>query len=336
MAIRITFDRARQLFIDRGYTLLEDCYTHSKAPMRYLCAKHPDKTRSITYNDLQGGRGCKDCGYERNSRKSRLSIDTVRAEFSSRGYTLMSDNYVGAHGLLEYTCQNHPDVIRKIRFYALRNGQGCSDCAWEHRHLPIEDVRERFLSAGYVLLDDEYKGHQEKLRYKCPHHPDKETSMTVARLRAGDRCHFCYFDNMSGDDNPNWKGGVSELNNVLRASIWKWKVETKERLKVCYVSGSVLNLHVHHVTPYHHIRDEALANTGLNLRKTIGEYSVEELHSLVGEFLKLHAKSPAVLLRKDIHEMFHKIHGFDISLSDLDEFKRMYKSGELEQRLGAA
>ncbi|WP_269482542.1 hypothetical protein [Bacillus mycoides] len=49
--------------------------------------------------------------------------------------------------------------------------------------LTFEQVNAKFEKRGYELLETEYVIGTEKMRYKCPHHPDKELSISYAELR---------------------------------------------------------------------------------------------------------------------------------------------------------
>lgn len=165
------------------------------------------------------------------------------------------------------------------------------------------------------------------MRYECPFHVDRKTAINLNNLISGNNgCPYC---RGAGENNPNWKGGVSELNQYLRSKIWEWKSETLES-RICWVSGSTENLQIHHTYPYYKIRDEAVELAGLALRKTIGEYDVTELARLVKEFRTIHEKYQGVLLNADVHALFHSVYRFDVSMADLYEFKGRYLTGEFD------
>ncbi|MDF9625233.1 hypothetical protein P5775_21125 [Bacillus cereus] len=57
--------------------------------------------------------------------------------------------------------------------------------------LMFEQVKEKFEERGYELLETEYVIGTAKMRYKCPHHPDRELSISYAELRNGSGCRYC-------------------------------------------------------------------------------------------------------------------------------------------------
>lgn len=60
------------------------------------------------------------------------------------------------------------------------------------KRLDIETVRKRFSERGYELLETDYRGVDVKMKYKCPHHPDKNTEMSFSKLKLGRGCPYCY------------------------------------------------------------------------------------------------------------------------------------------------
>ncbi|PFZ19512.1 DUF723 domain-containing protein [Bacillus wiedmannii] len=57
--------------------------------------------------------------------------------------------------------------------------------------LTFEQVKAKFEDRGYELLETEYVIGTAKMRYKCPHHPDKDLSISYAELRSGSGCKYC-------------------------------------------------------------------------------------------------------------------------------------------------
>lgn len=57
--------------------------------------------------------------------------------------------------------------------------------------LTFEQVKAKFEEHGYELLETEYVIGTAKMSYKCPHHPDKDLSISYAELRNGSGCRHC-------------------------------------------------------------------------------------------------------------------------------------------------
>lgn len=59
-------------------------------------------------------------------------------------------------------------------------------------------------------------------------------------------------DNILGEKNPNWKGGIDQKIRGIRRSrdYLRFKKYIKERDKVCVLCGSNKNLHIHHIKSF--------------------------------------------------------------------------------------
>lgn len=260
----------------------------------------------------------------------KRTLEEVRVEFSERGYILLEDVYVNSKTPMRYKCPRHPDKELKICLNSLTSGAGCIYCAGRSRYT-IEDVREEFKKRGYELLSRSYVNNKTPLEYRCPNHPDKRLTINLNNLLYGYGCSYCKAERQTGSGNPNWRGGVSDFNDYLREKLKDWKLRSLESFGfVCAVTGTNnRDLHVHHTQPFHEVRDEALRNLGLPFRENISDYSQEELDAIVDEIIERHQTVVGVPLRKDVHELFHRVYGFKTTFEDLVEFKQRYLAGEL-------
>ncbi len=59
------------------------------------------------------------------------------------------------------------------------------------RKIMIAEVRNVFKRRGYKLLENKYISAKTKMRYICPHHPDKENSISYDNLKRGKGCPYC-------------------------------------------------------------------------------------------------------------------------------------------------
>lgn len=135
------------------------------------------------------------------------------------------------------------------------------------------------------------------------------------------------------EDNGCWKGGVSTVNENIRSSISEWVKKTlKEQDYICYVTGQRGGtMAVHHVTPFHKIRDGILKELGMDGNKPINNYSSEQVEELKNKVIKAHEVEKGIVLREDIHVQFHHKYGFDSNLDALEEFKQHYLDGEYNE-----
>jgi hypothetical protein len=103
---------------------------------------------------------------------------------------------------------------------------------------------------------------------------------------------------------------------------------------MCAISDQIGkgDLDIHHSKPFNVIRDEILKELNLDIRKSIGEYSSNELSNLTKRFLEEHLKYDGVLIREDLHLLFHYLYGWDenVCMNNLREFKVRFNNGEFE------
>jgi len=169
------------------------------------------------------------------------------------------------------------------------------------------------------------------------------------RFREEERTYFfcsneCQTESLRGIPNPNkglprelnpsWKGGISPINNNLRASLKMWQEEVfREQNYTCFITGEKKgNLNVHHVTPFHKLRDNALKEEGLLGKKYLYDITEEEFERLKDRLIELHKNEEGYVLKEQVHGLFHREYGFDTTKEDLLEFKERYLSGEFDEK----
>ncbi|WP_399631675.1 DUF723 domain-containing protein [Sporosarcina sp. SG10008] len=95
--------------------------------------------------------------------------------------------------VIRYRCEIHGET--ETSWDSMRNSKGCKYCSYKHtgerNKLNIEQAREEFSKRGYELLETEYRSAKTKMKYKCPHHPDKDLSIHLNNLKSGYGCPYC-------------------------------------------------------------------------------------------------------------------------------------------------
>lgn len=279
--MKLTLEKVRKLFEDKGYIMTAMEYKDSKTPINYICPKHPDKDLKITYNKLRQGQGCKYCGYESQGSKKRISFAEVSLLFEDRGYQLASTEYKDVHTPLQYICMKHPDKTQNIGLGSLKQGHGCKYCGIESsvtskkdkmteiadkiskaQRTPYSEIKAQFEARGYVLITSsaEYKNSDTRVRFICPSHPDDIASVLVQTfINRGAGCNFCAIDIHRGENHHNWNPNLTEEEreaNKSRHTIPEYKQWLKAVFKKdnytcqkCGEHGGVLN--AHHKDGYH-------------------------------------------------------------------------------------
>jgi len=265
----------------------------------------------------------------------RLSREEVATRFVQRGYVLLEPEYKNAKTKMRVLCRKHGEQI--MTYDTLKKGSGCIHCGRErstsfHR-MEFSDVEKAFKDRGYTLLETTYENAQTNLKYLCLNDSHGIQSITYNNLKGGKGCGLCSRERQRRSGSVFWKGGVTSLNDYLRSLLKTWRQKSLKTYNyTCFVTEKRGGkLHVHHVEPYSVIRDRILAELRLPIKESIGDYSEDDLDRLTSSFLKFHEENLGLPLRKDIHALFHKMHGFEASFADLVDFKRRYIAGEFTQ-----
>lgn len=197
----------------------------------------------------------------------------------------------------------------------------------------IESVRDMFVKNNFTpkFKDEDYRNGQDKLKCICNNHPNILQYKTYDGFVDGDGCFYCYFERNRGENHPNWKGGITNLNYYLRNKLKPWLNASKKRSNVCFVTGEVGNVY-HHIYPFRDILSETLESLKYDNREyyQISDFTTKELNAIKDKCLELHFKyGLGVCLKEEIHNLFHHIYGFeDLSMHELEEFKERYNKGE--------
>ena len=195
-------------------------------------------------------------------------------------------------------------------------------------------VIELFKSKGFIphFEAKDYKNGNVKMPCHCINHPDIIQYKTLNGLQCDEGCRLCWAENCGGENHWNWQGGRTKLNRWLRElkEIKKyWRNNVANTHKTCYITGKSDNLVCHHVHMFQDIIDVVLDNIGIKYKGEVYNYSEDELMSIKKEFIKEHNKYEGVMLKEEIHNLYHYIYGFEnISKSTVNEFKLKYLNGE--------
>lgn len=200
---KITYEKVKQEFENRGYILLETKYVNALTKMRYICKKHPDIVQEIKYNGLQQGRGCKKCGYEIVSNKLRQQKKTpyhiAQHKFEEAGLTLLTseeDYMATSNPIMQFICSCSPELIQQKTWSAFQQTPHCSRCINEkvnmiRRKEHYDEFVHRCIEKGYTSLStlEDYINVATPMKYLCVKHG--EQTITLSHLREGKGCPIC-------------------------------------------------------------------------------------------------------------------------------------------------
>jgi len=106
----------------------------------------------------------------------RLTYEYVKEKFEDEGYVLVSNEYISAHGKLDYICSKGHK--HQISWNNWQQGHKCPCCAGNVK-LTVEFIKEKFKKEGYSLLSDRYTCANQKLDYVCPTGHEHAISWTM-------------------------------------------------------------------------------------------------------------------------------------------------------------
>lgn len=180
--LKYTYEYVCAFLKGAGYTLLSS-YNGTRERIKVRCPK--GHISNIWFSNFHThGNRCFECYGSK-----KYNIEFIREYAISEGYVLKSDIYERAGAKLEFMCpKKHIYRVSWEKFY--RRGFRCSFCSGKYGGLNIEIARERFMEAGYTLLDVEYESATHPMEFKCGNgHTHK---MNLNNLSRGQRCGKCY------------------------------------------------------------------------------------------------------------------------------------------------
>lgn len=125
----------------------------------------------------------------------------------------------------------------------------------------------------------------------------------------------------SGENNGRWKGGISSITQFLRRQTTEWRARVYEEFDgKCVITGRTDNIDVHHLQPFYIVRDEVVTESGLPLYETTADYTLDELEDLRNRIIAKHEDILGVTVHTELHELFHRLYGFDMTPDDFYEF----------------
>lgn len=193
-----------------------------------------------------------------------------------------------------------------------------------NQKLSSRDVAEIFgCSNNLILKRLEQFGIESRQRVGDPSFTEEERKAKWGRPR---------------EEHNLWKGGVTGINETLRGATEEWrKAELRRNNFTCYVTSKRSgDMHVHHVTPFHEMRDKAVAELGVELLPTIADYSEEQVEAMRAKIVELHENEKGYVMTVEMHKLFHSLYGFKTDANDLEEFKTRYRLGEFDELMAVS
>ena len=249
-------------------------------------------------------------------------------------YTLISELYKNNHDKIQYICNKHfEEGIKEINWIHLKCGKGCNSCGIEKRassqrftQLEVKKIIEDdYKEYGCKLIGEyiNYNDYNLQLRCNCG---EMFTTSLAWFINGKRKCNACGMVSFSGENHPNWKGGISSLCSYLRGCIFEWKKESfKQSNYKCIITGSIKNKVIHHLYGFDKIVKETMNSLNLPVHQEINQYTKNELKSIEDLCLKLHYKyGLGVCICEEEHKLFHSMYGYGNNTPEqFEEFKQL-------------
>jgi len=310
MTEKVGYERAiEKLFKKHGDKIFMFNYNKMGDYADFTCNVCGYEWTVIASEVINGGRGCKKCGYISTGWKLMLPYSEVYNRIKNRGCSLISENYVNNTEDLdiEYPC-GHINSLSLACF--LRNKVSCRKCFLEtyYKFRYSEDDIVEILELNnltFLEFENGYKDGSSKVTYSCSFgHVTKRDVKYVVKFPT---CKKCSYRNK---ETHGWVG-AKNLAQLGRSRIEKWNKESLNFYNYeCVISGETHDLDVHHLYGFSLIFDEAVSNCNFSLGKEMKEYTEQEIDFLMEEIERLHEnREIGICLYRPIHVLFHNLYG---------------------------
>lgn len=250
MAERWNINRAKELFSQRGCTLLETVYVNTQTPMQYIATC--GHIHNIAISNFKSGKGdlCRECRYTSNGRKRSLGDQALRAVFEEAGCVVISDYIKTVTQKVKYIALcGHENEITYNRFKA-GGGRICSKCSKSIRY-ELDYVREVFEQNDCELLENEYINCKTPMRYiaLCGHESVITFDVFQNAANASRRCRECH------------KHSYNEVpveRNFTAMKVWRKEVYAHDDYRCVACGKHRDDLNAHHLDSYDTYKDGRL------------------------------------------------------------------------------
>jgi len=138
-----------------------------------------------------------------------------------------------------------------------------------------------------------------------------------------------------GSLNPNYKGGISNIENELRRNLNQWKIDSMKDCNFkCIFTGERFD-HIHHLYSFDSIVIDTLQELNIPIYENISNYTDVELKQIINRCIEIHYRYPlGKCMKEEYHKIFHQNYGYGTNTpSQFDEFLIRFFNGEFDEQL---
>lgn len=276
--------------------------------------------------------GCQTCSNRKKNLNKTFNLDIIKKKMKSINDTIeiIGGEYINRESKLICRCKIHENIW-ETEWSRLSEGQGCKFCGYEtmgkKQSMKFDEFEKKVYSINknIYIYKETYVKVSSKVKCKCL--IDGNVFETLgSSLIKGVGCKECFIRNNSGENNYNWKGGISPLHEYLRYKITKWKIDSFKKYNYkCDITKINNSLIVHHLYNFSDILKETMDSLNIPIYNRINQYTNKELKIIEDKCLELHYKyGLGVCLCKEEHKLFHKLYGDkNNTKEEYENFKKM-------------
>ena len=288
--------------IKKGSNLLltsEENYIDTKSNIKIKCSCGNEyETTYISYR-LSTVKKCPKCVTDVKIQKLTYKIDYIKSFLKSHNIELVDYKYSNVKSqterhIITFKCVCDNTETTYFSYFRSWDHKLCSVCTSKikadhfKKYHDIKELAILFKDNNCILLSKEYINYGEKLDYICE--CGKESKISLGHFMDGQRCLECGIKKNAGENNSNWKGGISNLNEYLRRKISKWKLDSLKFYNYKCILSDIksADLVIHHLYPFNKITKECMDYLNLPIYKEISGYSEHELKLIEDTCKRMH------------------------------------------------
>lgn len=197
-------------------------YVSASTPIKHKCLTHGTIWEISPSNALKG-KGCKECGIDKNKKKFTKSNEQYVKDISLANPDIIPmENYVGVNVPILHKCTRHNYLWKPFPSNVLK-GEGCPECGIEKNHLKQMKSHEQYVKElakvnSNIEVVQQYINAKTPIMHHCLKH-DKYWEISPSGALSGRECPECWKEKLRNTNtltNEEYIRKVNEINpNIM-------------------------------------------------------------------------------------------------------------------------
>lgn len=193
-----------------------------------------------------------------NSKIYNYGISQFNKLFKEKNIIPLVNTFDNSEQILPFKCIIHNEIFYSTLNNLKKKATNCKICLSEYRNKilrdDIEKIKNEFKLNHLIICEDsEYINSSTPIKCFCEFHPEEIQYINRQQAQRKFRgCSKCKENRSKGENNANWKGGITPDNQKIRHSeeYKEWRLEVFKRDNyTCKCCGDKIggNLNAHHI-----------------------------------------------------------------------------------------